>query len=305
MRDEPKVWQVMSDTSGSIFPLAQDIMREEFEKYFTERRFYNPCLVASGLEPTPISVDVFSKRNPYGNPAGFEKLFADMASAGYLDKDDNGGYLLSKKGADAIDSTNETFYNYINQINQLAPDKGKELSVLLSKLVVAATETELTNGSLCLNITINGHPKVEADSLASIDQQIDDMFAFRDDSHISAWTPSGVDGHTWEVLSFVWNGEANTVEKLVERLPFRNYKAEDYAEALEDLTQRGWITSSDDGYKITDEGRKIREDAEAATNENFYTAWKSLSDDELEKLGDLLNELKEINQRIVEEKQNA
>jgi hypothetical protein len=295
----------MSDTSGSIFPLAQDIMREQFEKYFTERRFYNPCLVASGLAPNPISAEVFSKRNPYGNPTGFEKLFVDAASAGYFDQDGNGGYLLSKKGLDAINSTNWTFYKHINQVKQLSTDKKAEMSDLLSKLVVAATQTELANGSFCMNISINGHPKVEADSLASIDQQIDDMFAFRDDSHISAWTPSSVDGHTWEVLSFVWNGEANTVEKLVERLPFRNYTAEDYTETLNNLTQRGWIVSSDDGYKITQEGKQVRENAETATDESFYTAWKSLSDDELIKLGDLLNELKEINQKIVEEKQNV
>jgi hypothetical protein len=106
-------------------------------------------------------------------------------------------------------------------------------------------------------------------------------------------------------LSFVWNGEANTVEKLVERLPFRNYTAEDYTETLNNLTQRGWIVSSDDGYKITQEGKQVRENAETATDESFYTAWKSLSDDELIKLGDLLNELKEINQKIVEEKQNV
>jgi predicted transcriptional regulator len=305
MRDEQKVWQIMSDTSSTIFPLAQDIMRKHLEEQFTERRFYTPILVASGLAPNPISVDIYSKRNPYGNPNGFEKLFADMATTGYLDHDGNGGYQLSKKGMDAINSTNETFYNQINNVNRLSADKRKELSALLSKLVVAATEAELANGSLCLNISFNGHPKVEVESLAAIDQQIDDMFAFRDDSHISAWTPSGVDGHTWEVLSFVWNGEANTVEKLVERLPFRNYNAEVYTRTLDELSTQGWIEPGDDGYVITETGRKIREDAETVTNENFFAPWKSLSDDELAKLDELLNELKGINQKIVEENKSA
>lgn len=291
----------MSDTSASIYPLAQDIMREQFEKHFTERRFYYPILAASGLAPSPISVEVYSRRNPYANPSGIKILFADMASAGYLEMDGHDGYLLSKKGAAAINSTNNIFYDHINTVDQFPEDKRKELSVLLAKLVVASTEAELMNGNFCLNINFNGHPQVEADSLAAIDQRIDDLYAFRDDAHISAWTPSGVNGHTWETLSFVWNGEANTVEKLVERLPYRTYTADDYAQTLNDLTQRGWIKPRDDGYKITDAGRKIREDAEAETDKNFYGPWASLSDDELTKLEKLLSELKEINIRIAEE----
>jgi ribosomal protein S19E (S16A) len=290
----------MSQTSSSIYPLAQDVMRQQFEAHFTERRFYTPCLTASGLAPNPISVEVYSRRNPYANPSGIKQLLSDMAAAGYLEMDGNGGYLLSTKGAAAVDSTNETFYKHINNVDQFPDDKRKELSDLLAKLVVASTEADLANGNLCLNISFNGHPQVEPDSLAAIDQRIDDLHAFRDDAHISAWTPSGVNGHTWEVLSFIWNGEANTVEKLVERLPFRNYTAGHYIQTLDDLTTRGWVEPGDDGYIITETGRNIREDAEMVTNNNFFGPWKVLTDEEFTILGELLNELKETNEKIAE-----
>ena len=123
----------------------------------------------------------------------------------------------------------------------------------------------------------------------------------RDDAHIAAWTPVGVSGHAWEVLSFVWNGEANTVEKLVERLPFRNYSAEDFTQTLEDLTQRGWVEPGTDGYTITEKGKKIREDAEAATDANYLGPWKVLSNDELARLEELLTALKETNQSLIEQ----
>ncbi|HSG41876.1 MAG TPA: MarR family winged helix-turn-helix transcriptional regulator [Anaerolineales bacterium] len=301
MRDEQKVFDLMRETSSSIYPLAQEIMSEPFEKNFTERRFYLPILIGSGLAPNPITVELYSKRTPYSNPSGIENLLEDMASAGYLGKDSNGGYLLSEKGVNAINSTNDTFYKHLNKVDQFPADKRKELTALLSKLVEACKQADLSNNRLSFDISNNGHPQVEPDSLAQIDQHIDDINAFRDDAHISAWTPSGVNGHTWETLSFVWNGEANTVEKLVESLPFRNYTAEDFTNTLNNLTERGWIEPGDDGYKITDVGKKIREDAEDATNENFFTPWKSLSDDELAKLEELLGKLKEINEKIVEE----
>jgi hypothetical protein len=74
---------------------------------------------------------------------------------------------------------------------------------------------------------------------------------------------------------------------------------------LDELSTQGWIEPGDDGYVITETGRKIREDAETVTNENFFAPWKSLSDDELAKLDELLNELKGINQKIVEENKSA
>ena len=130
---------------------------------------------------------------------------------------------------------------------------------------------------------------------------MNDIHAFRDDAHIAAWTPTGVGGHVWEVLSFVWNGEANTVEKLVERLPYRSYSSEDYTKTLDALTQRGWIESGEDGYKVTDAGKKIRDEAEVATNHNFFEPWKTLTDVEVTQLGELLANLKETNLKIAGE----
>lgn len=291
----------MGDASASIYPLAQDMMGALFEKHYTERRFYLPTLVASGLAPKPMTLDVYSKRNPYANPTGIESLLSAAANDGYLAQDDNGGYTLTEKGANAINATNDAFYKRINEVNQFPADKLKELTGLLGKLVDACKKADLVNGNLCINISFNGHPRVEAGSLAQADQQIDDLNAFRDDSHISAWKPSGVNGHAWETFSFVWNGEANTVEKLVERLPFRNYTAEDYTKTLADLTQRGWTEPGIDGYKATAEGIKVREEAEDKTNQNHFGPWKVLTDDELTNLFELLNELKETNTKIAEE----
>ena len=300
MREEQKVWQAMRDASASIYPLAQDMMGPLFEEHYTEQRYYFPTLIASGLAPQSLTLDKYCKRNPYANPNGIESLLSAAANDGYLTQDDN-GHTLTEKGDNAINATNAAFYKRINQLNQFPADKLNELTGLLGKLVDACKKADLVNDNLCINISFNGHPTVGAGSLAQTDQQIDDLNAFRDDSHISAWTPTSVNRHTWETFSFVWNGEANTVEKLVERLPFRNYTAEDYTKTLADLTQRGWIEPGDDGYKVTVEGKRIREAAEDKTNQNFFDPWKVLSNEELTRLGELLNELKETNTRIAEE----
>jgi len=301
MSEKLDLLQQMRDVSASIYPLAQEVIQGVFSETFTEQRFYNPTLTAFSIAPKSVSLDLLCKRTPYTNPSRFEKLLADTASAGYIDPKGDGNYMISDKGSKAIQTTNDAFYDHINKVNAFPADKLNELSMLLGRLVEAASKADLPTGTIALEVTRPGHPDVPSDTLALVDQYLDDLIAFRDDAHIAAWTPSGVNGHTWEVLSYVWNGEANTVDKLIERLPFRGYSADDYTKTLNDLNERGWIEPGTNGYKITETGRKIREDAETATDNHYFAPWQVLSGDELKRLGELLNELRETNLKIAEE----
>ena len=248
MRNERKVFQLVGETSASIFPLARDIMRSQFEKHFTEQRFYQPTFLAYNVSPDPISVDLICKRTPYTNPAEVKKILAATAEAGYLTSDGADGYLITEKGTEAINAVHNSFYEHINAVNQFPEDRSLELAALLEKLVDGVSQADHLNEKISFEISHFGHPDVGHGTLAQIDQFLDDLNAFRDDAHIAAWTPVGVSGHTWEVVSFVWNGGATTVEKLVEVLPFRNYGPEDYTQTLEDLVQRGWIESTGDEF---------------------------------------------------------
>ncbi len=154
MRAERKVFELMGETSASIFPLAQEVMGSLFEKHFSEQRFYQPTFLASQIAPKPISAtflasqiapkpisaDLVGKRNPYANPAGTEKTLADAAEAGYLDPDGKGGYVVSEKGANAIHTAHEAFYDHINKVNQYFGNKLEELAALLDKLVEACAK---------------------------------------------------------------------------------------------------------------------------------------------------------------------
>ncbi|MBT3323397.1 MAG: hypothetical protein HN392_14015 [Anaerolineae bacterium] len=302
MNAKQELFQLMGEVSGTIFPLGREVVMSLFEKYFTEQRFYALTFMASNIAPKSISVTLLSKRTPYGNPESYKTALADAVESDYLEADDAGGYVISEKGKLAIEESHAAFYKHINEVSQFPAERMGEIAVFLQKLVVASmasTQAKFTSGTVALDISHGGHPDVESGTLAEVDQCLDDLNAFRDDAHIAAWTPSGVSGYVWEALSFVWNGEANTAEKLVERLSFRNYAAEDYAIALAELQELGWIEPSDDGFVATAAGRKVREDGEAKTNELYFAPWSVLSDGELTRLGGLLTELKESNEKLL------
>ncbi len=299
MSDQQTVFQLRGEVSASIFPLAREVVMPLFEKHFTEQRFYGPTFIATQAAPKPISVELLSKRTPYNNPIGTAKTLKDAADAGYLKADGSGGYAVAEKGVQAIEEAHTAFYAHINKINQFPAEKMAKLAALLRKIVAGCVDVELKTGRTAFDISHGGHPEVDSDSLAEVDQLLDDLAAFRDDAHIAAWAPTGVSGQVWETLTFVWNGEANTAEKLAERLPFRNYIVEDYGNALEELKELGWVEADDDGFKTTGEGQRIRDEAEALTNSNYFLPWSSLSNADLKELEELLTELKETNEKLL------
>ncbi|MEN8172590.1 MAG: MarR family winged helix-turn-helix transcriptional regulator [Chloroflexota bacterium] len=300
MENLTKVRELLGQTSQSIYPLARGVLQPMFEEYFTEQRFYVPTFIASLVSPKPISTALLGERTPYRNPDFVEIILDDAVEAGYLKKENDGNYVISDKGAKAISDVHLAFYNHVNEINQFPADKMKTLSSLLGKLVQACTESETAKKRVCLNISHNGHPKVEANTLAEIDQHLDDLNAFRDDAHIAAWKPVGVNGQIWETLSFVWEGENNTAAKLSEHLsPYRGYTEDDYVQALNDLAKRGWIEASADHYIVTADGKELRQEAELATDQKTFEPWKVISEDELAQLSELLTGLIETNQEIL------
>jgi predicted transcriptional regulator len=125
-----------------------------------------------------------------------------------------------------------------------------------------------------------------------MDQYITDLARFRDDAHLAAWKPYGTSGHVWEALTLIWREEANTAEALAERLSRRTYTAEDYGQALQDLAARGWVTEEKGAYELTEEGRRVREEAEEATDRHFFVGWSALNEEELTQLEDLLTRAK-------------
>lgn len=298
MTDRKAVFQLLGEASASIFPLGRDLLRPQFEKYFSEQGFYAPTFLAYQLAPQSLTLELLLKRNPYQNPAVLEEALEGAAQAGYLDADGEGGYQISDRGAAGVDAVHEVFYSHLQQVCQLSADQLADLAELLGGLVIAADQTELKGGTFCFDCSYGGLPLVAPSSLGEIDQLLDHLNAFRDDAHIAAWMPTGVGGQAWEALTFIWNGTANTAHKLAESLPYRSYSPEEYQAALDQLVDLGWIEEGQEGYQLTSKGTRIRERAEQETDDNYFLPWEVMGDPELEQLANLLQALKDSNQSI-------
>jgi hypothetical protein len=83
---------------------------------------------------------------------------------------------------------------------------------------------------------------------------------------------------------------------------YRGYQEEDYAAAIQQLIDMGWVEALDDGFQVTDTGRKVREEAEELTNKYYSKAFAALSEGELIELNGMLETMAaEIAPEVVEE----
>ena len=129
--------------------------------------------------------------------------------------------------------------------------------------------------------------------LPYIEQAISCLAGYRDDAHLAAWQPSGLSATALETLTFLWRGEADSLDTVCERLAHRGHPRQVYAEAQAELRERGFIEGPDNAPRLAEAGRTFRDQVEADTDRYFFTPWACLNDAERAELADLLIRLRD------------
>jgi hypothetical protein len=285
-------WPLAVEVAQAIFPVTRDVVQPVFQEHFEDTSIFFPTLMAIGNEPEPFSAKEYTRRTPYINADQIELRLKVGVAEGILASDDNGNYTVTDLGKAAVTAVNDVFYTNLGEADPLADGEAAELADLLHRLVDASLEAEEPLEKWAINNMHNCHPEKEYPPLARIDQQLDDLNAFRDDAHNAAWQAHEIDGYTWEAMTFIWRGDANSADELAEKLSFRGYSKDDYVHSLTELEGKGWVMKGQDGYQATAAGKNFRQGIEETTNRVFYAPWRSLDGGEQFRLRDLLIRLK-------------
>jgi len=286
-----KIWEVANGIPQNLHRITGPTIRPLFEANFEDPAVFQPMLMARGNAPQPLSVSDIGKRNPYTNPSRTGQLLSKATSAGYL-QEDNGGYAITNEGKKILDALNGAFYQNLAEINPLDEEDSTRLGNLLEKLVDASVHANKPSEKWSLANSRHWYPEDDYATLAKIDQNLDCLFAFRDDVHIASWRPYDMDGYVWETFSLICGGEMTSAEKLAEHLTNRGYDETDYAKAIGELLEMGWIEKDEAGYQPTENGRKLRSQVEKTTDRYFFSPWSCLEANEKNYLLNLLVRLK-------------
>jgi hypothetical protein len=257
--------------------------------------------IGYAFAPQPLTVQGYIERGPYGNPDFYAGEMNQSVSRGWLTAAGDGQYTLSEKGTELVEDFLGKWDGWFGSLPSLGDPETPQLANLLQKLVNAAAKTPQFDPKPTLKIGLNFKPGPDAAHMLRVRRHLVDLTYYREDAHIAAWQPYKVDGRTWEVLTFVWRGEASTAADLAENLSeYRHYTEEDYAATLESLVSQGWAIQEAGKYVLSEAGKNLRQEAEDKTDEYFAIPFSTLTEDELktlkgfmEKLADQLPPLEE------------
>jgi len=244
-----------------------------------------------GLER--FSIQDFQKRDPFSNPEQFERLFVRLNLKGWIEPMRDGSFRVTEKARETARFLIEAGDVQLSDFEALPVHDLKRLLILLKQLVmecyVAPEPPEKWAILKRYRVADEQYPPI-----MQIREYLMDLFAYRDDSHLSASRPYFNDaGIVWMVLGTLEKGDAVNAEQMAEKMAFRGYDVEDYEIAIQAAMQLGWVAPGDrpDKFCLTEAGRQLREQAEQDTNEYFYAPWSVLTQEEIKELHGLLTNL--------------
>ena len=286
-----RFWPLIQSTIREFWEIIEPRIEEAaiHEDIPVELYYYSEL----GLES--FSTKEFQKRDPFSNPQVFEKLFVTLNVKGWIQPLADGSYQVTEQARQGARRIIQAGDEQLLSFESSTPVDLQRLAVLLKQIVIATTVAPQPpeKWAITRRFHVVGG---ESPLIVQIREYLMDLFAYRDDSHLSASRPYfGQAGIVWNVLGSLSKHETVTATQMAESQPFRGYEAGDYEIALQASVQIGWAeeTEPSGAYCISSRGREIRQEAERLTDEFFYNPWSVLTSAELDELYELLLKLRD------------
>lgn len=246
-----------------------------------------------GLEN--FSVEDFQKRDPFSNPEQFEKMFARFDVKGWIFPLPHERYQASKKALEAVREIVQAGDSNLTAFDAMSDEELYQLTGFLKQLAAANLEAPEPpeKWGIIKRFRVAGS---KSPLIVQIRELLLYLFAYRDDSHLSAAHPHfGQAGIVWNVLGSIANGSAVNAAQMAENMTFRGYDKADYDVAIQAAIEIGWVEMGDtpNTFRPTKKGTELREQVDTLTDEYFYRTWSVLTQEEIDTLYVLLTKLRD------------
>ena len=288
------IWSALDesfDLLGNYGYPAMDKAAEEFAldpDYFT----WLAAVWLFGLET--ITTEKYMRMFPYGLASVNEGRFTSAVQKGYLASDGKGGYTHTEDGLTIAKKLWRAAGDSLADLNPIPDEHLQRLFSYLIRIADASLAAPEPPPHFYISRKLANYGQYGTKCpIEDFVVHFGVLAAYRDDSHMAAWRIHNIVGNHWEVFSEVWGGRNSTLDKIFEERSYRGITRDEYASILQELVERGWIQQNGDAYQPTAEGKRIRDEAEALTDQYFFAPWSCLNESELEELASLAGQLRE------------
>jgi len=288
--DNQGIWELMHETWLAIVPQYQPI----FDRYVVETDLDGSTLgllmSALSFYPQPVSADLLNVRNPYTAASQYRIRLENAADKGFIEQAAPGFFRLTDLGREEVELMMAEVRQAMAACDPLPNAASRCLADLLARLVQSCLDTPPPPDPWSIRLSSKVMPAHQP-ALPYIEQAITCLNAYRDDSHLAAWKPSGLSGPAMESLTLLWRCEANSINSLYHRMPQRGHSIAIYEAALNELRERDLVHGPDSQPQLTRDGRAFRAQVEMETDGYFFAPWNCLDAAERADLIDLITRL--------------
>jgi hypothetical protein len=294
--------QMQSESLTRFWPLIHSVVQEfwaiiesPIEEAAIQFNIPAELYYYSELGLDSFSRQEFQKRDPFSNPLLFEKVFVTLNFKGWIEPMPDDKYQVTDRARDAARRIIQAGDRQLLPFESFTDIDLNRLALLLKQIVMANEFAPEPPEKWAILKRFRVADK-NSPQIVQIREHLMDVFAYRDDSHISASHPHfGQAGIIWSVLGSLWKNDSVTAEQLAESMSVRGYETSNYEVALEAAAQIGWAEhgSLPGTFCITKQGHDLYEHVEQLTDQFFYTPWSVLIPAELDELYALLLKLRE------------
>jgi hypothetical protein len=288
------------DSLTQFWPLIYSIIQEFWsitEPHIEDAAVRNDIPIElylySELGLDKFSFTNFEKRDPFTNPEQFEKVFVRLNVKGWIEPMSDGSFRVTEKACQAVRHVLQAGDAQLLDFDSMSEEDLKRVAILLKQIVAECKVTPEPPEKWA--ILKRFRVATEYDPvIVRVRDYLMDLFAYRDDSHLSASRPHfNQAGIVWLVLGALWNRDAVNATQMAEKMTFRGYDVSDYEVAIQAAVEIGWVEVDDrpGTFRLSRQGLELREQAERSTNEYFYPPWSVLVQAEIDELYDLLTKL--------------
>lgn len=288
--DDQTLWDLIRKAWTKITKLYQPVVDPLLQVLGLEWRTIGLLLAVLTFEPEDTTPGHLTVRGPYTSPDEYLKRLSQAAEKGMLSEVGEKCFRLTTKGRQVAQDFIRVARQAMDSGNPLSAAETGQMADYMTRLVFTSVEAPPPPDKWSIKLSMKLLPE-EKESLSYIEQTFSCLGAFRDDSHLAAWQSSGLSATALESLTLVWRNEASSLDQLYEKLSYRGYARQVYADAIAELRDRQYLSGVLDALRVTHEGQRFRQQVEDLTNQYFFSPWTCLNAQERKSLAGWLTKL--------------
>lgn len=288
------IWSALEASADMLGDYAYPAMDRVAAELALPDSWFPWVAAISLFTPNAFTVAQFMRVFPYGLAQVNQERFEIAAQQCYLVADGRGGFCATALGNDAAIRTFEAANRAIAPLQSMPADVLQSMVDILARISDAALATPEPPSPFILTRKRELYRRFDmVDSLHGFVAHCLELEGYRDDAYIMTWQARRIEGHAWEAFDKLAQDGALAFEELYAQVQRRGAERDVYAQDLQELVERGWVQKSATTYELTAEGRRVRAQVEALTDEYFFAPWACLSESEFEDLSKLAIQLRD------------